>query len=47
MTGLTLEGAVFNKEFQLEDHAEKMIQTDGFLLKLSFYSKESVTARKG
>jgi hypothetical protein len=34
--GLTLEGAVFNKEFQMEDHPEKMIQSEGFLLKLSF-----------
>lgn len=37
LSRLTLEGAVFNGR-ELEDHREKMLQTD-VVLKISFYSK--------
>lgn len=37
--GLTIEGAVFNDKFALEDSTERMVQSEGFILKLSFYSQ--------
>lgn len=36
LSGLTLEGAIFNDKFALEDHPEKMVQSEGFNLKISF-----------
>lgn len=38
LSNLTLEGAVFNERFNLVDNPEKMVQSDGFNLKMSFYS---------
>lgn len=38
LTGLTVEGAIFSDKFQLEDSTERMYQSDGFCLKISFYS---------
>lgn len=46
LTGLTLEGAVFNDKFQLEDSVETMVQSEGFLLKISFYSEKMATTEK-
>lgn len=35
-----MEGAVWNEKFALEDHPEKMVQNEGFNLKITFYSAE-------
>lgn len=36
LSGLVLEGAVFSDKFALEDNPDKMLQTEGFNLKISF-----------
>lgn len=46
LSGLTLEGGVWNDKFQLEDNPEKMVQGEGFNLKITFYSQESAKGGK-
>lgn len=40
LSNMTVEGSVFNDKFQLDDNADKMVQSEGFNLKISFYSKD-------
>lgn len=46
LSGITLEGAIFSDKFQLEDHPEKMVQNEGFNLKITFYSEQQAHAGK-
>jgi len=41
LTGLTVEGSIFNDKFALEDSTERMYQSEGFCLKITFYSADN------
>lgn len=38
LSGLALEGAVFDRTMKLVDDPERLVQDEGFYLKITFYS---------